>query len=60
MSSNVWHERRSSSFWNGTVTAWCGWTSRKSDVQTGVTWLGKKKCPACARASKAHKKAGRR
>lgn len=59
MSSNVWHERRSSSFLRGTVTAWCGWTSRKSDKRTGMTWLGKKKCPACVRAKKAHQ-GGRR
>lgn len=53
---NVKHEARSTSFWNGTVTFWCGPTMRRRDLER----VFGSNCPACKRAKKQHRKGGRR
>lgn len=55
----LWHEARTTSFWHGTLTSWCGQTVRRRDVQT--RWFGCfTNCRACRKAKKDHKRGGSR
>lgn len=56
---SLWHLVRSSTFFGGTLTSWCGQIVRKRDVKRGSLWLGKT-CRACVQAKKQHKRGGTR
>ena len=45
------HEVRSSSWWNGTWTTWCGMTVAKKDVDR--MWLASVDCDGCKAALRA-------
>jgi hypothetical protein len=48
MAKKIIHLKKSSSWWNGTVTAMCGLTVPKEDVVR--TWFASLNCPGCRAA----------
>ncbi|MER7011516.1 hypothetical protein ABT324_08830 [Saccharopolyspora sp. NPDC000359] len=54
MNSNVWHLTRKKSWWNGTVTTWCGLQAPTSDTLSEYLYFGPAapKCTACKAAKK--------
>ncbi|MCI2423968.1 hypothetical protein MOQ72_41875 [Saccharopolyspora sp. K220] len=56
-SDNVWHATRTKSWWDGSVTTWCGLRTTTSESLSEYWYLGPvtPKCPACQAAKKAGK-----
>ncbi len=53
MTQDVWHLRRTKSWWDGAVITWCGQRFEGGTYETDLLWIGARpKCPACKDAKK--------
>lgn len=54
-----WHQMEKRSWWNGEVTALCGYRAPRGSYETGGLLTGVT-CPACKRLKKDSKKGGKK